>query len=118
MYGLPEDFDSGTFVGFELETLTFSSNTIHLAFAGQHSITVLGHLRYQLEPGADFRDDILPVTASGLPALLGRSVERAEVRRPGDLLLHFEGGGTLVVQDDDEHYESYSVETPTGEIFV
>ncbi len=118
MHGLPEDFDAGTFVGLELESVMFSPNTIHLAFAGHHSITVLGRLRYQLERVAHLRDDILPVADSGLPALLGRSVERAEVRRPGDLLLHFEGGGMLVVQDDDEHYESYSVKTPTGETFV
>ena len=118
VYGLPEDFDPATFVGCEFETLTFASNAIFLVFGEEHSVTVAHHVRYRLAHGAELRDDVLPVTDSGLPALLGRSVERAEVRRPGDLLLHFEGGGMLLVEDHDEHYESYSVKTPTGEIFV
>lgn len=118
MYGLPEDFDASTFVGCELETVTFASNTIHLVFGADHSVTITDHLRYRVEKGGDLRDDVLPVAESGLPALLGRSVERAEVRRPGDLLLHFKGGAMLSIEDHDEHYESYSLKTPTGEIFV
>ncbi|NMM17073.1 MAG: hypothetical protein HHJ14_08010 [Cellulomonas sp.] len=118
MYGLPEDFDPATFVGCEFETVTFASNAIHLTLGAEHSVTVTHHVRYRLEPGADLRDDVLPITGSSLPALIGRSVERAEVRRPGDLVLHFEGGGMLLVEDDDAHYESYSVRTPAGEIFV
>lgn len=118
VYGLPEDFDASTFVGLELEAVTFTSNTIHIAFGGQHSVTTTGNLRYRLDRTADLRNDVLPAMESCLPALLGRSVVRVEVRRPGDLLLHLEGGGMLVVEDHDEHYESYTVKTPAGELFV
>jgi hypothetical protein len=118
MYGLPDDFDPSAFVGCEFETLTFASNAILLAFGEDISVTIVHHLRYRLERETDIREDVLPVTESGLPALIGQSVERAEVRRPGDLLLHFYGGGLLLVQDHDEHYESYSVRTPAGEVFV
>jgi hypothetical protein len=118
MYGLPDDFDPATFVGCELETVTFASNAIHLALGVNHSVTATDYVRYRLGPGADLREDVLPVTDSSLPALIERSVERAEVRRPGALVLYFEGGGMILVEDADPHYESYSLKTPAGEIFV
>ena len=91
---------------------------MHLALGADHSVAITHHVCYRLGLGTDLRDDVLPVRSSSLPALIGRSVERAEVRRLGDLVLHFEGGGMLLIEDDDAHYESYTVKTPAGEIFV
>lgn len=118
MYGLPDNFDSTTFVGCEFELLTFASNAILLVFAGGQSLSISRQLSYQVDKAADMRTDVLPVTESGLPALLGQSVERVEVQAPGDLLLYFESGAFLLIEDSDQHYESYAIRTPSGEIFV
>ena len=118
MHGLPEDFDPSTFVGCEFETVTFASNAISLVFGVEHWVTVGYQVRYRVENAEAFREDVLPVAESGLPALLGRTVERAEVFRPGHLLFHFAGGGMLSIAEDDEPYESYTVKTPAGEIHV
>lgn len=118
MYGLPTGFDSEVFLDCVLESVTFASNAIHLDFGVDHSITALKHLRYRVGPSADLRDDVLPVADSSLPSFVGRTVERTEVRLPGDLTLYFDGGGMLSVEDDSAHYESYSLKTPAGEVFV
>lgn len=118
MYGLPAGFDSAVFIDCLLESVTFASNAIHLDFGADCSITALRHLRYRVGPSTDLRDDVLPVADSSLSALVGRTVERTEVRLPGDLTLYFEGGGMLSVDDDSAHYESYSLRTPAGEVFV
>lgn len=118
MYGLPAGFHSDVFMHRVLESVSFASNAIHLGFGADHAVTVLKHMRYRVGPEDDFRDDVLPVVDSSLPALVGRSVERTEVRLPGDLILYLESGAMVVLEDDSMHYESYSLNTPDGEIFV
>lgn len=106
------------FTGRVLESVTFASNAIHLDFGSDCSITALNHLRYRVSLGAHNHDDVVPVTSSKLPSLVGLEVERTEVRLPGELALFFVGGGMLTVEDDSAHYESYSVRTVAGEVFV
>lgn len=118
MHGIPKEFDATIFVNRELESITFASNAIHLDLGAGHAITAQKHLRYRVHVGSDLRDDVLPVGASSLVALVGRRVERTEVRMPGDLILHFEDGGVIWFEDDSVHYESYSILTPHGEVFV
>jgi hypothetical protein len=118
MRGLPEAFDAETFVGCELELVIFASNVIFLKLGEENSVTVLDRVRYRTSSGGGFRDDVIPVADSSLPALIGRVIERAEVRLSGNLVLHFAGGGMISIDDRDEHYESYALSTPEGETFV
>jgi hypothetical protein len=118
MHGLPQGFDASRFDGRCLEAVSFAVNLIHFDFGPGHFITVIKHVRYQLDHGEDLREDVVPARCSELPSLVGRVVLRAEVRRPGDLVLHFEDGGQLIVEDDSEHFESYSLGTSDGEVFV
>jgi hypothetical protein len=118
MHGLPVSFDAGTFVGCELELVTFASNAIFMKLGDEHSVTILDQVRYRISAGADLRNDVVPVVESGLPALLGRVIERAEMRPPGNIVFHFAGGGTVSIDDHDEHYESYTLTTPRGETVV
>jgi hypothetical protein len=118
VYGLPKDFDASFFVGGVLETVTFAINAIHLTFDTGTAVTVQKHVRYRVSSNEPLRDDVLPTLESGLMALVGRRVESTALRLPGDLILEFERGGTLLVEDDSEGYESYSMNTPDGEIFV
>jgi hypothetical protein len=118
MHGLPKDFDASVFVGATIETVTFTVNTIHLAFDTALAITAQRHLRYRISSAASLEDDEVPVTNSGLMAMVGRVVESAEIRGPGDLILGLEGGSLILVEDDSQHYESYTLTTPEGEVFV
>jgi hypothetical protein len=118
VYGLPKDFDASFFVGGVLETVTFAINAIQLTFDTGTAVTVQKHVRYRLSANEPLRDDVLPTSNSGLMALVGRRIESTALRLPGDLILEFERGGTLLVEDDSEGYESYSINTPDGEVFV
>jgi len=118
VHGLPKDFDASVFVGGSLETVTFAANAIHLAFDNGNSVTAQMHLRYRGSSEAAYRDDVLPVSSSSLMSLVGQRVVTATTHSRGDLTLEFDAGGTLQVQDDSEHYESYTLKTPDGEIFV
>lgn len=118
MYGLPANFDSAVFVDRILESVTFATNAIHLDFGDHTSVTALSHLTYSVGQDLDLCRDVVPVMDSSLMTLVGQRVVGAEVRLPGDLILRFDGGGMLTAEDDSAHYESYSLSTPTGEVFV
>jgi hypothetical protein len=118
VHGLPKDFDASVLVGGTLETVTFASNAIHLAFDNGNSVTAQMHLRYRGSPESTYRDDVLPVSDSSLMSLVGQRVVTATAHSRGDLTLELDAGGTLQVQDDSEHYESYTIKTPDREIFV
>ena len=109
MHGLPQDFDATAFTGRVLESVTFAGNAIHLNFGADCSITVLNHVRYQVTSGADSDEDVLPVSTSNLPSLVGLQVERTKSRLLA-LALYFDGGGSAGGEDDSSHYESYSLQ--------
>jgi hypothetical protein len=118
MYGLPNDFDPGLFVGRQLETITYAVNVIVLAFASHLTVSVSGSLPYRAAAGAHTEVDRPPVSGTRLVSLIGRSVVGFDLKSPRQLILEFDGGGSLTLLDDSDTYESYLISTGEGEIVV
>lgn len=118
MYGLPEDFDVSIFVGRELVQVSFTTNTVHLAFGGDVAITTETSFVLRLSGWTEEARQELPVESSNLMALIGHRVRLANAATDGTLTLHFEGGGILTFVDDSKEYESYHIHTPDREIVV
>jgi hypothetical protein len=118
MYGLPPDFDASIFVGRELVQVSFTTNTIHLAFDGDIAITVESSFVLRLGNWTEPVTEAPPVHSSSLMALVGHRVRSARAATDGTLTLHFEGDGTLACLDDSKDYESYHIQAPDREIVV
>lgn len=109
MHGFPPDLDPAVFCGRELQLVSFTSNTVHLSFDGDASITVESTFLYQLDDASALVQQVPPVAASALMSLLGRKVGAATSNTDGSLRLQFEGGGIFTCLDGSKGYESYHV---------
>lgn len=118
MYGLPADFDAAIFIGKELEQVSFTANTVRLAFAEDVAITLESRFAFQTERTAALVVQEPPVQASTLMALVGQTVGAAEATRSGTLRLEFAEGGVLVCHDDSTQYEAYRIRIGNQEIVV
>jgi hypothetical protein len=119
VYGLPEDFDASGFQGRSVELVSFSANTIHIAFDGSYSVTIESTFEHSSgQQGDRPMHSVVPVKESRLMLLVGRSVVTATIERPGTLVLRFDDGQTLWCLDDSQEYESYRISCKDREIIV
>ncbi len=109
MYGLPADFDATIFIGRELEQVSFTVNTVRLAFADDVAITMESSFAFQAPGTEELVRQAPPVQASALMVLVGRKVCAARAENNGTLRLEFTAGGTLLCLDDSPQYESYHI---------
>jgi hypothetical protein len=118
MYGLSVAFDPDMFVGRAIESVSFSINTISIAFADGLRLTSFTWVAYHPAHGETMCRDDVPVTSSSLMRLAECRVSSAARTARGGLDLSFETGGFLSVDDDEPAYECFSIVTPDGELFV
>lgn len=118
MYGLPPDFDSSVFIARELQQVSFTANTVHLAFDADIAITLESFFMFQLDKKTAAVKQAPPVQVSSLMSLIGHKVCAASAVRDGTLILEFTGGGTFTCIDDSKEYESYHIWIRGREIVV
>ena len=119
MYGLPEDVDLSMFSGCTLESVTFTQNTIHLAFDRSTSITLESSYAYYSGVAANAPEHkTVPPVGSQLMRLVGHSVALAARSTQGGLLLQFDDGQSLDILDDSTEYESFRITVGDREIVV
>lgn len=118
MHGFPSDLDPAVFCGRELQLVSFTSNTVHLSFDGDASITADSTVLYQVDDASALVQQVPPVAASALMALVGRRVCAATSNTDGSLRLQLEGGGIITCLDDSKDYESYHVRVGGQEFHV
>jgi hypothetical protein len=119
MYGLPEDFDGSTFVGHVLEVVAFAENAVYLTFDRELSISIESCFEYcSGNSDSPVEQQRVPVKASAVMQLIGRTVLACEAERNGTLTLHFEGGQVFRCIDDQVQYESYRITNGKHEIFI
>ena len=117
MYGLPEGFDGSFFVRRVLELVSYTSNTLFLAFDNDVAITIESSYEYTINE-LHVERQAIPVASSALMQLIGHSVESVEAERDGTLTLQFDEGHVLRCFDDLPNYESYSIARGNDRIFV
>lgn len=119
MYGLPPHFDASVFLGHAVELVSFSANTVYVAFDGGLSITIESSFAHT--PGDDAsarpRQEV-PIRESALMQLIGPQVKSAEGGEDGTLTLRFEDGQQLECFDDLAQYECYHITIGTKEIHI
>ena len=119
MYGLPRDVDLSFVVGKTVELVSFSQNTVFLAFDGDVSLTITSSFEfYRRADDEEATVQTVPVKQSDLMHLLGRQVEGAAGVVDGTLTLKFCGGARLRCFDDSANYESYRIAHGDHEIVV
>lgn len=118
MYGLTTRIDLSMFTGREVEQISFSANTINIHLVGDIGITSETEVQYSIGEGAIPRVDGFPVRESGLMSFVGETIARAARTESGGLRLDFRGGGALWIEDDSTMFESFSIDTPDGHIYI
>jgi hypothetical protein len=118
MHGLPSDFDGLSFVNQILDEITFTVNTVHLAFSPNFLLTILSTYSYRLTADDARHTEHLPVTATAVLGLIGRQVINISVAENKNLIFEFEGNGEFICIDDSDQYESYTIKVGDREIFV
>ena len=118
MYGLPPDFDPSIFIGRELLQVSFTANTVHLAFDADIAITLESAFEFHLDKRTEVVKQSPPVQVSSLMSLIGCQVCSASSDSDGTLILEFAGGGTFTCIDDSKQYESYHILIHGKEIVI
>jgi hypothetical protein len=118
MYGLTVAFDAAMFLGLEVESITYGENAIHVSLDRGFAVTSMTSIRYRYSGLDDIREDRLPVSESGLMRIVGTAVTGAVRTASGGLALTFVNGAVVEFEDDSDQYESFSITTPDGEIFI
>jgi Family of unknown function (DUF6188) len=110
MYGLPDDFDAGAFVGRTLEQVCFTENQVTLHFDCVVDITVESAFVHGDRKSESSHPVIrMPVHESGLMRLLGSSIIESSGNQDGTLMLAFDNGDLVKILDDAPNYESYQI---------
>lgn len=116
MYGLPADSMHHASPNRELVEVSFTVNTVHLAFADDASITLESAFVLRSDQGAERQAP--PIKSSRLMGLIGQRVRSSHAQPDGTLTLEFEGGDGLDCLDDSKEYESYQIRINGREFVV
>jgi hypothetical protein len=113
MYGLPADVDVRFLCERELVQVAIGVYEVQLHFDSNVSIAIQCHCQV----GAQVYE---PGKVAGFPliGLLGRVVVNVMPLEQRHLRLDFDDGSSLVILENDEPYESYTVTGPGGAIVV
>lgn len=119
MYGLPEDFDASIFVERTLEQICFNENQIALHFGLDLSLVIECAFIHE-DPAQQPSNQVVdvPAASSNLMSLLGVRVTLAWGDKDGTLLVRFENGQSLKIEDNSPVYESYRIQQGDREIIV
>lgn len=115
MHGFGEQFDWDAFVGTTLDVVSFTSNTVHLVFSGELTVTLQTSGLLKTVP--DHEEALGPMAASRIPTVVGEAVS-AVTHTAARLELLFDSGCRLTLVDNSSAYESLSVSFGGLEFFV
>ncbi|MBY0247915.1 MAG: hypothetical protein K2Q17_09625 [Nitrospiraceae bacterium] len=110
MYGLPENIDLSFFLGKDLEQLAFSPGQIQFFFSEGIHIGFSGEFSHSAHAKTSGWDESTPlINAASILSLVGAKVIDVHAVTDGTLTLRFSNSETIVLYDNSEHYESYTI---------
>jgi hypothetical protein len=119
MYGVPSNLDLRRFCGATLTQLGIGEFQLQFHFTQpEFSISVEGDWQVN-NPEGEIVDRSLPNAereSFRVHRLLGRTVVESSVNAPKSFALRFDNGWSLVVFDNSQEYQSFSIQP--GDIFV
>ncbi|WP_435018134.1 hypothetical protein TA3x_000079 [Tundrisphaera sp. TA3] len=115
MHGVPPDLPLDRFLGEACTLIEIGRFEIVFVFPDAGTIRV--HRGWELCDGSDRMIDRMQEhderDGYRVHRLIGLPVRRYDIDPPASFTLHFEGGFSLTIFDDDDCYESFSIE-PDG----
>lgn len=117
MYGLPKDADLSFLQDQPLVQVCIGEHDAILNFADA-SISIQSTIVYQACASDPIRCSSYIEAARLLAMLLGQTVVKVAIERPGTLLLTFSAGTVLSICDDSAEYESYVISHASAIIVV
>ena len=119
MYGLNKDTDLTFLKGQEVTQVAIGTFQVQFCFDKDAIISVEGEFQYFSENSSSHWRQGTPEAAAPTLRLLGSSVQNVDGKEDGTLDLTFSNGDRLVVKDNSEQYESYTISGgPRGTIVV
>lgn len=112
MHGLPEDIDLDFLVGCAVVEVRGTEFQTVLILEGGGEVSIESDT---IVDGAQTRLAELPAQ---LRPFVGSRINQVERRGRGDLLLVFDRGRSVLLQDANENYESYTITSPGVTIVV
>jgi hypothetical protein len=119
MYDLPQGIAFDFLKGQELELLCIGPHSVALHFEEGIQIKIEGLFEHMISgQGANRVTYSYPISASQLLRLPIKRVTEISTKRDGTLLLGFENGDALVIEDNAGPYESYNIACPSRDLIV
>ena len=110
MYGLPDKIDLSFFLGKDLEQISFGPAQIQFYFSDRIHIGIGGKLSHSAGGKTSvWGEGVPPMNAASVLSLIGASVIDVHGTSDGTLTLTFSNDESLVLFDDSDHYESYTI---------
>jgi hypothetical protein len=106
MYGFPTDFDCKTFIGRNLDMVSYTSTQVHLNFSGGIFVTINGGFSHTAH--GNERSLKMPVFYPEFIHLCDKAVIDAYVVDNKNLHIIFENQERICIYDDP-NYESYEI---------
>lgn len=109
MYGLPEDIDLNFLMGKRLIQICISTHQIIMRFDDDITISVESAIKLFDDKGdVHLYEDNRSINQD-LLMLLENSISDVISNKTGTLILHFDNGNKVELNDDSAKYESYQI---------
>jgi len=109
VYGLSKDTDLSFLSGQEVTQVAIGVFQVQFHFDKDAIISVEGEFQYFSENSSSHWHQGTPEAAAPALRLLGSSIQKVDGKEDGTLDLTFSNGDRLVVKDNSEQYESYTI---------
>jgi hypothetical protein len=120
MYGIPPDLPLERLVGNTIDGIWIGKYQITFSLGGTNSIAVQGgwELRDSAGQHIDSGQDHAERDCYRVHRIIDDPIASFAVDPPRSFTLVFESGHSLVIFDDDEHYESFQIYFEGGSSFI
>jgi len=118
MYGLPPNTQLDFLKGKALLQACFGANDLILNFTEDISISIFSSVGVSFGGGSLDKHSAFEEVSRELLQLLNREIVEVHWTPKGTVTLIFDEGGTVQIYDDSEHYESFTITSPSGLLVV
>lgn len=118
MYGLPKNIDLSHLLQRELLQVCIGFNDLILRFDERILITITGECSYITNDEVVTEIESYCQSANLFCRLLGNKILEVIAQESGNLSLKFSNRDILMLRNDSTQFESFVIESPSGNIIV
>jgi hypothetical protein len=118
MYGIPDDIDWSFLTGKPLEQVAIGIADVQLHFFKDVTVSIQSDFDHFSKGKRLSAAPELSKKATTLVSLLGSSINAVTTEARKTLILVFSNGDMLRVYDSSDHYESFNITYPGGDMII